>query len=193
MVTAQAQTPVLIDDFGIVLEESQAAHAMSMRANALFSFKHRRDTLGVIINARRGRLKSQTIKDLKELLIKYREDPFEDGDYIIIDYRTKRGCCHARTNFNYSRFKRAIAKRPQVKYFAFDDPRRKKSKKEVFKDKRNIIKNTFFKYLNWNISEKFDVGGRVIVFPNKTFIRWYGEFDVLAYLDNIPVKREPKT
>ena len=183
---AQEKTPVLIDDFGVFIKDEQATHVLSMQANALFSINSKKDTLGVIINARRGRIKEETVEEIRSYLKRYTGTIVYPEDYIIIDYSSDKGCCIAKNYRDYKRFKKQLNKRPLAKYVAFSSPTYRMNRNETYIDNDDLIKNTFFKYLNWNISEIFNVGGRVIIFPNNTFIRWYGEFGLFDNLDKIP-------
>lgn len=107
----------------------------------------------------------------------------EKTDKIIIDYAIDHKC-NVINNINYNRYIETIEESEDLSLFIVIDNYDDKAKNQIV-DHSNLIKNNFFKYINWKLDNPYRCGGVLIIYPNNSFLRIYGEYNPMDIFEII--------
>lgn len=104
-------------------------------------------------------------------------------DKIIIDYAIDHNC-NVINNVNFNRYIKTIEENEDLALFLVIDNYDDKAKNQIV-DNSGLIKNNFFKYINWNLDNQYKCGGVLLIYPDNSFLRIYGEYNPMDIFDRI--------
>lgn len=177
-----AQSHKYKDDFGNLLSNEQ--------------YKELKDKGGIKIKLKKGNIRFGIIPieyrgsisdSIRLILVRFLESnsnlKIEPTDRIIIDYAINHRC-NIFNNIKLKEYIKTVEQMTDLAVFFVIDEYDEKVKSQIV-DNSDLVKNIFFNYINWNIKEDYKCGGALVIYPDDTFIRIYGEYNPMDNLKNI--------
>ncbi|KJD34981.1 hypothetical protein PW52_12860 [Tamlana sedimentorum] len=129
----------------------------------------------------------QISDSLKFEIIKFLESnanfKIKKTDKIIIDYAIDHKC-NIINNINFNHYIKTIEEKKDISLFIIIDNYDDNAKDQIV-DNSDLIKNNFFKYINWNLDNEYRCGGVLLIYPNNSFLRIYGEYNLMDIFERI--------
>lgn len=171
-----------IDDFGNSLSKTQFKE-LKNKGGIKIRLKNKNEKYGIIPYEYTGHisdsLKSKIIHFL-ELNSSFKIAP---KDTIIIEYAIDHRC-NIVNNINLIKYLKSIKEKENLVLFIMVDNYDEKIKKQII-DNTDLIKNNFFNYINWHLEDVYKCGGTLLLYPNNSFLRIYGEHNPMEILKKI--------
>ena len=104
-------------------------------------------------------------------------------DNLIIDYAIDHKC-NVINNINFSLYLKTIEENQNLALFLVIDNYDDKAKNQIV-DNSDLIKNNFFKYINWNLDDQNKCGGVLLIYYDNSFLRIYGEYNPMDIFERV--------
>ncbi len=175
-----SQNKVYIDDFGKLLSKKDFG---KLKGKGGVKIRLKNKKYGIIPIEYKG-----TISDaLKSKIIHFLElnsnFKIASNDTIIIEYAIDHKC-NIVNNINLKKYIKAIKEKEKSALFIMVDNYDEKIKSQIV-DSIDLIKNNFFNYINWPLTDTYKCGGTLLIYPNNSFFRIYGEHDPMKILKKV--------
>lgn len=171
-----------IDDFGNHVSKKQFKE-LKKQGSIKIRLKNKTISHGIILKEYYGNI-SDTLKlKVMHFLEQHSTFKINPKENIIIQYAIDHRC-NIVNNINLKKYISAINKRDNVVLFLMVDNYDEKIKSQIV-DETDLIKNNFFNYINWPLSDVYKCGGALLLYPDNTFLRIYGEYDPMNILNRI--------
>jgi hypothetical protein len=177
-----SQNKNYMDDFGNLLSKEQFKE-IKRKGGFEVRLKNSHAKFGIIPVEYGGTINNTLRLNIISFLEANAAFKISSDDIILIDYAIDYRC-NVANNINFNKFIKAISERKNVALFLMIDNYDEVYKKQIV-DKDDIIKNNFFKYINWKLRDDLKCGGALIVYPDNSFLRVYGEFNPMDILKKL--------
>lgn len=178
-----SQNKEYVNDFGKPLSKTEF-QKIKKDGGVVIRFKNNKHSKkGIIPIEYNGQISDSLKLEIISFLESNANFKIKKTDKIIIDYAIDHKC-NVINNINYNRYIKTIEENEDLSLFIVIDNYDDKAKNQIV-DNSDLIKNNFFKYINWNLDNPYRCGGVLLIYPDNSFLRIYGEYNPMNIFDRI--------
>ncbi|GAA3613183.1 hypothetical protein Q4Q39_03765 [Flavivirga amylovorans] len=177
-----AQNSKYIDDFGNSLSKTEFKE-LKKKGGIKIRLKNNNTKYGMIPDQHKGYISDSLKFEITGFLELNSNIKIAPNDTIIIEYAIDHKC-NIVNNINLKKYIKAIEKRKGLLLFVMVHKYDEKIKTQIV-DNKDLIKHNFFNYMNWHLSNVYKCGGTLLIYPNNSFLRIYGEHNPMEILKKL--------
>ena len=183
---AYSQDKEYVDDFGNVLSKTEFKKLKEKGGFVIRLKKNKRFNKGIIPREYYGQISDSLKSSILNFLESNSNFKVSPNDKIIINYAIDHKCniINGPNNSNFKLYLKTITKNKDLALFIVIDDYDDKAKNQIV-DRYDLIKNNFFKYIHWDLDSQYKCGGVLLIYPDNTFLRIYGEYNPMDIFDRV--------
>ncbi len=180
---AYSQNKEYVNDFGKSLSKTEFQKIRKDGGVVIKLKNSKHSKKGIIPKEYNGQISDSLRLKIVNFLESNCNFKINNTDKIIIDYAIDHKC-NVINNINFNRYIKTIEENEDLALFLVIDNFDDKAKNQIV-DNSDLIKNNFFKYIYWNLDNQYKCGGVLLIYPDNSFLRIYGEHNPMDIFDSL--------
>jgi hypothetical protein len=180
---AYSQNKEYVNDFGKSLSKTEFQKIRKDGGVVIKLKNSKHSKKGIIPKEYNGQISDSLRLKIVNFLESNCNFKINNTDKIIIDYAIDHKC-NVINNINFNRYIKTIEENEDLALFLVIDNFDDKAKNQIV-DNSDLIKNNFFKYIYWNLDNQYKCGGVLLIYPDNSFLRIYGEYNPMDIFDSL--------